>query len=52
MFQVRDVVELQSDSPQMTIKHINSDKISVVWFDSKNDPHRDTYTDKTLKKIS
>jgi len=52
MFQVGDVVELQSGSPQMTVEHIDSDEISVVWFDSKGDPHRDTYTDKTLKKIS
>ena len=45
---VGDVVRLKSGGPAMTVEAIDGPAVRVVWFDEKQQAHRESFPPETL----
>jgi uncharacterized protein YodC (DUF2158 family) len=52
MLQVGDLVRLKSGGPLMTVAAVNGDQIGCIWFGSDHTPHRESFPEVLLTKVS
>ncbi|HLO60933.1 MAG TPA: DUF2158 domain-containing protein [Bacteroidales bacterium] len=52
IFKSGDVVKLKSGGPDMTVEnYVTDDKVTCVWFDSKNNYNDGDFQQDLLKKV-
>jgi uncharacterized protein YodC (DUF2158 family) len=52
MLKVSDLVRLKSGGPLMTVAAVDGDQISCIWFGSDHTPHRESFPEVLLTKVS
>jgi uncharacterized protein YodC (DUF2158 family) len=52
MLEVGDLVRLKSGGPLMTVAAVNGDQIGCIWFGSDHTPHRESFPEVLLTKVS
>ncbi len=49
---VGDVVKLNGNQTKMTVEAVLDNKVKCVWFDAKNQLHRDEFKKVILRRVS